>query len=672
MRLLAPALALATVVTLTLPTLAQGPRQQLTPEQTKALIEKRESIEKQLEDVAIIDRKVMVPMRDGTRMAADIYRPKDTSKRYPIIFSRTPYNFNFWDVRLGTYRDMSTELDAVKRGYVMIEMNERGHFFSEGNYDILGAPLSDADDQFTWMGAQSWSSGKVGLIGCSSTAEWQLAAASLGNKALTTIIPQSFGAGVGKVGPYNEQGNWYRGGAVQMLFIDWVYGEQNQVRPMFPKDTSQKDLIKASKMFDLAAQMPPVDWAKAFEHLPEKDIISAVDGPKGIFSDKMPNTTGGAMIERTPNDPAWRKGGIWQSDTMPINVPGFWFMTWYDVSTGPNLAAYNFVRSTAKGEAANEQYAVIAPTLHCGYKRATENTIVGERSMGDARLDYDALAYAWFDHFLKGEDNGFLQKQPKVTYFTMGSNKWQHSETWPPEGAKNVTLQLASASHANTLHGDGVLGIANPAGSSLLKFTGPTAAFSAKADLPDTFIYDPMHPTPSYGGNVCCAANTIPGNGGALDQRKMEERSGILVYTSEPLAEGVEVSGPITATLYVSSDVKDTDVTVKVIDVLPDGTAYNLDETIQRLRYREGDDKTVWMEAGKVYKVTVTPMNTSNYFDAGHRIRIEIAGSNFPRFDRNLNTGGNNYDETTSVVAHTAIHHSAQYPSTLTLSVVKH
>jgi len=672
MRLLAPVLALATVVTLTFPTLAQGPRQQLTPEQTKALIEKRESIEKQLEDVAIIDRKVMVPMRDGTRMAADIYRPKDTSKKYPIIFSRTPYNFNFWDVRLGTYRDMSTELDAVKRGYVMIEMNERGHFFSEGNYDILGAPLSDADDQFTWMGAQPWSSGKVGLIGCSSTAEWQLAAASLGNKALTTIIPQSFGAGVGKVGPYNEQGNWYRGGAVQMLFIDWVYGEQNQVRPMFPKDTSQKDLIKASKMFDLAAQMPPVDWAKAFEHLPEKDIISAVDGPKGIFSDKMPNTTGGAMIERTPNDPAWRKGGIWQSDTMPINVPGFWFMTWYDVSIGPNLAAYNFVRSTAKGEAANEQYAVIAPTLHCGYKRATENTIVGERSMGDARLDYDALTYAWFDHFLKGEDNGFLQKQPKVTYFTMGSNKWQHSETWPPEGAKNVTLQLASAGHANTLHGDGVLGIANPAGSPLLKFTGPTAAFNAKTDLPDTFIYDPMHPTPSYGGNVCCAANTIPGNGGALDQRKMEERSDILVYTSEPLAEGVEISGPITATLYVSSDVKDTDVTVKVIDVLPDGTAYNLDETIQRLRYRDGDDKTVWMESGKVYKVTLTPMNTSNYFDAGHRIRIEIAGSNFPRFDRNLNTGGNNYDETTSVVAHTAIHHSAQYPSTLTLSVVKH
>src|ERR1700743_2405097 len=245
---------------------AQRGQQNMTPEQQAAMRAHREEIEKDLEAIAIIDRKVMVPMRDGKRMAADIYRPKDTSKKYPIIFSRTPYNFSFWDVRLGTYRDMSQELEAVKRGYVMIEMNERGHFFSEGNYDILGAPLTDADDQFTWMAAQPWSSGKVGLIGCSSTAEWQLAAASLGNKHLATIIPQSFGAGVGKVGPYNEQGNWYRGGAVQMLFIDWIAGEQNQVRPMFPKDASQADLIAGAKLFDLAPQLHPIDWARAFQH----------------------------------------------------------------------------------------------------------------------------------------------------------------------------------------------------------------------------------------------------------------------------------------------------------------------------------------------------------------------------------------------------------------------
>ncbi|MBV8571390.1 MAG: CocE/NonD family hydrolase [Acidobacteriaceae bacterium] len=613
---------------------------------------KRVATEHELESIAVIDRKVMVPMSDGKRMATDIYRPKDTTKKYPIIFVRTPYNFNYWDVENGVPRDMTAELEAVKRGYAYVEMNERGHFFSEGNYDILGAPLSDGSDALTWMASQPWSNGKVGTIGCSSTAEWQLGVAALGNPAFTTMIPQGFGAGVGRVGPYYEQGNWYRGGAVQMLFIAWLYGEQNQVRPMFPPGTSQQDLIRISKSFDLAEHSPPVDWSKALWHLPEKDIIKAVDGPKGIFSDPMPVPTEGAMIERTPNNPAWYRGGLWHDDK-PINIPGLWFMSWYDVSVGPNLAAYNFVRRTARPEIANQQYAVIAPTLHCGYRRATEHTIVGERDMGDARLDYDALTYGWFDYFLKGEDNHILEKTPRVRYYTMGLNKWQASDTWPPQGAQPLTFFLASGGKANSRFGDGAL-LDNPPAT----------------DQPDSFVYDPMNPVPSYGGNVCCTGNAV--TGGAFDQRNMEARDDILVYTSAPLKEAIEVSGPVEPTLYVSSDAKDTDVTTKLIDVLPDGTAYNLDETIQRLRYRDGYDKRpVWMERGKVYKVTLQPMNTSNYFPAGHRIRLEVSSSNFPRFDRNMNTGGNNYDETTGVVAHNSIHHSQQYASKLVLSVVK-
>ena len=618
-----------------------------------ATIAKRNATEQELESIAIIDRKVMVPMRDGNHMATDIYRPKDTSMKYPVIFVRTPYNFNYWDVTNGVPRDMSAELDAVKHGYAYVEMNERGHFFSEGNYDILGPPLSDGDDAFTWIGGQPWSNGKVGTIGCSSTAEWQLGVASLGNKYDAAMIPESFGAGVGRVGPYYEQGNWYRGGAVQMLFIAWLYGEQNQVRPMFPPNTSQKDLIRESKSFDLAQHQPPVDWSKALRHLPEMDILKAVDGPPGIFADKMPVPTGGAMIERAPNDPAWYRGGLWH-DNMKINVPGLWFMTWYDVSVGPNLAAYNFVRKTASPQVGNEQYAIIAPTLHCGYKRATDNTVVGERSMGDARFDYDALTYGWFDHFLKGEDNHILENTPRIRYFTMGINKWQTADTWPPQGAEPMKFFLSSGGQANSLSGDGALTAGAPA-----------------SDKPDTFTYDPMNPVPSYGGNVCCTGNAVMG--GAMDQRKMEARPDILVYTSAPLKEGIEVSGPMTVTLYVSSDAKDTDFTVKVIDVAPDGPAYNLDETIQRLRYRNGYDKPeVWMEAGKVYKVELQPMNTSDYFPAGHRIRIEVSSSNFPRFDRNLNTGGRNYDETQGIVAHNSVHHSDQYPSTVTITVVKH
>lgn len=632
--------------------LALGIYGQPGPRPDPALIAKRNAIEAELNSVAVVDRKVMVTMRDGKRMAADIYRPKDSSKTYPIIFSRTPYNFNFWDVRLGAPRDMTTILDAVKRGYAYVVMNERGHFFSEGNYDILGAPISDGEDAIRWLTTQKWSNGKLGTIGCSSTAEWQMAVAAQNVPGFTTFIPQGFGAGIGRVGPYYEQGNWYRGGAVQMLFIAWLYGEQNQVRPMFPANTSQEDLIRVSKSFDLGQQLPPVDWSKALRHLPEMDILKAVDGPHGIFADKMPNTTGGAMIQRKPNDPAWYKGGLFH-DNMKINMPGFWFMSWYDVSVGPNLAAYNHVRRTASPDIADKQYAVIAPTLHCSYTRATENTIVGERSVGDARLDYSKMTYDWFDHFLKGENNDVL-KMPKVQYYTMGSNKWQTADEWPPKGAQPLTFYLASDGSANTLKGDGKLVSTPP-----------------DADKPDSFTYDPMDPVPSYGGNVCCTGNAVVG--GSFDQSRMEERKDILVYSTEPLKEGFELSGPIEVTLYVSSDAKDTDFTVKLIDVDENGKAWNLDETIQRMRYRNGYTAPLaWMEPNKVYKMAFQPMTTSNYFAAGHRLRIEISSSNFPRFDRNMNTGGNNYDEVKGVVARNSVHHSKQFPASVTISVVKH
>jgi uncharacterized protein len=612
---------------------------------------RRWDTEKELQSLAVVQRKVMMPMRDGVRLATDVYVPKNAGAKVPAIVVKTPYNFNYWDVRNGVPADMTTILTTIKRGYAYIGQNERGHFFSEGNYDILGPPITDGYDLMDWISKQSWSNGKAGTTGCSSTAEYQPAVASTGHPAFAAMNVQGFGAGIGHVGPYYEQGNWYRGGAVQMLFITWLYGEQNQVRPMFPPNTSQDDLVRASKEFDLAQQLPPVDWDKALWHLPVQDILKAVDGPHGIFADAMPVGTGGRMIQRTPNDPAWYKGGLWH-DTMPINIPGLWYMSWYDVSIGPNLAAFNHVRSTAKGEAANEQWAIIAPVAHCSYTRAAENTVVGERSMGDARLDYQEIMYGFFDKVLKGASNTRIDTQPKVMYYTMGANKWQSSSTWPPAGAHPVDFFLTSGGKANTLNGDGML-----------------ATSAADSDKADSFTYDPMKPVTSYGGNVCCTGNAV--QAGSFDQRKMEARDDILVYTSDPFKEGTEVSGPITPTLFVSSDAKDTDFTVKVIDVYPDGRAYNLDESIQRMRYRDGYDKPpVWMENGKVYKVTLQPLNTSNYFDAGHRLRIEVSSSNFPRFDRNLNTGGNNYDEATGVVAHNAVHHSKQYPSHVSVTVV--
>src|SRR4030095_9648940 len=184
---------------------------------TADVIARRNAIENELKSIAILELKLMIPIRDGIRIATDVYRPKDTAKKYPTIFVRTPYNFNYWDVRNGAPRELNNELEAVKRGYAFVEMNERGRFFSEGNYDILGPPLTDGVDEFTWISKQSWSSGKVGTVGCSSTAEWQLAVAAQGHPAFTTMIVQGFGAGVGRVDGFYEQGNWRRGAGVLML-----------------------------------------------------------------------------------------------------------------------------------------------------------------------------------------------------------------------------------------------------------------------------------------------------------------------------------------------------------------------------------------------------------------------------------------------------------------------
>lgn len=614
------------------------------------VVARRHALEARLQSIAVVERKLMIPMRDGIRLATDVYRPRDAAGPVPTIFVRTPYNFNYWDVRLGAPRDMSAVIAAVERGYAYVLQNERGHFFSEGNWDILGPPLTDGEDALTWIASQPWSNGKVGLIGCSSTAEWQMAVASRGHPALAALVAQGFGAGVGRVGPWYEQGNWYRGGAIQMLFIAWLYGQQNQVRPMFPPETSREDLLRASKAFDLAPQLPPVDWSQALRHLPVQDILRAVDGPRGIFADSMPVATGGRMVQRTPNDPAWYRGGLYHDD-MPFNVPALWIMSWYDVSVGPNLAMFNHARAVASPEVAAQQYAVISPTLHCAHARATAETVVGERNVGDARLDFESLTYGWFDHFLKGQDNGLLDTLPRVRYYTMGANRWQSTDSWPPAGARELTYYLSSGGNANTLDGDGRLVLSPP-----------------ESDRPDTFRYDPMDPVPSHGGNVCCTGNAV--QGGAFDQREIERRPDVLVYSTPPLAEGIEVSGPVTITLYVSSAARDTDFTAKLIDVDPQGHAYNLDETIQRARYREGYDRQVWMEPGEVYEIVLGPLNTSNYFAPGHQIRIEISSSNFPRFERNLNTGGRNYDEVEGVVATNVVHHSRQYPSRVTLTVV--
>jgi putative CocE/NonD family hydrolase len=611
---------------------------------TQQSLNSQQNILSKIHEIATIEQKVMMPMRDGVRLSTDIYVPK-TDKKIPIIFSRTPYNFNSWGDGEEKTRTHERAYEALKRGYAYVVQNERGRYFSEGKWDILGIPLTDGYDAFSWMSKQPWSNGKIGTLGCSSTAEWQMAVAALDHPSHAAMVPQGFGAGVGRVGEFFEQGNWYRGGVEQLLFATWLYGvEHDEFKPRIPAGATQEDLLRISRFYDLAPENPKVDWSVKLKHLPIKDLLKNVGGKKEIF-DKM--------IVRKPNDKDWFNGGLYHDD-MDFGVPSFWFVSWYDVATSPNIALFNHVRNNSSDSFVRDnQYLIIAPTLHCGFTRATENTIVGERNLGDARLNYDEQIYDWFDMILKDIKNDFKEKTPKVQYYTMGVNKWQSSEFWPPLNTEMTTFYLSSNGNANTLNGDGKL----------------TSLKRKIKDNTDSFFYDPMSPVNSNGGGVCCIGNAV--SGGAYDQQEIETRDDVLVYTSEPLKNGFEVTGFIDSTIYLSSDVKDTDITIKLIDVYPDGTAYNIDETIQRVRYREGFDKEVFMDKEKVYKVNLSRMSTSNFFQKNHKIRIEISSSNFPRFARNLNTGGDNFDESKGIIANNKIHHSKKYPSSITLPIVK-
>lgn len=603
---------------------------------------RREALERE----AHIERMVMVPMRDGVQLASRVYLPKQATGLVPAIFWRSPYNFSEQMVPRPDYPDANLKfaLDAIRHGYAFVMQNERGKFFSEGTWEILGHPRTDGYDALTWIARQSWSNGKVGTIGCSSTAEWIMGLASQRHPAHKAAVPMAQGAGIGRMGPYFEQGNFYHGGAIQLPMMAWLYGEQNLLRPVFPS-VSREELVRVSKYYDLAPSMPPVDWLKAARHLPVRDAIVAAGGPGGVFE---------TFADRMPDDPAWYRGGLYH-DNEDFHVPALWVNSWYDLSVGPNLELYRHARRKASDASVRAgQYLVVAPTEHCHMYRLRSPHVVGERDMGVVDFGLDDIVWRFLDHHLKekprGEARDYARTEPRVRYFAMGANQWRTAEEWPPPGARRVTLYLSSEQGANTLSGDGQL---------VERIPGAGA---------DEYRYDPMNPVPTRGGNFCCLGDTI--KPGSFDQRPTEARADVLVYTGPVLAKPIEVTGPIEVLLHVSSDAPDTDFTVKLVDVAPDGTAWNLDETIQRVRYREGYAREVFMQPGQVYPLKLGPLNTSNVFLAGHRVRIEVSSSNFPRFERNLNTGGRNARESEARVALNRVHHGAEHPSHIVLTVV--
>lgn len=615
--------------------LASAPAPSSRPDYSKY---SEESLKEGLKESALDDRAVLVTMRDGVGLATNVFRPKDAKGPLPTILWKTPYS------ELGMRgASLRYALAAVKQGYAFVIQNERGRYFSEGKYEILGYPQTDGYDALSWIAKQPWSNGKVGTLGCSSSAEWQLALAAQNHPAHAAMVPMSAGAGIGKVGRFQEQGNWYTGGVPRNLFFVWLYNVDNPLRAELPSDLDPKIRSRISQYNDLAAKKPDVVWTKQIKHLPVDTMLTDLGEPPGTFEE---------LIKRTPSDPAWRKGGLYHDD-MGWGVPALWFNSWYDVSIGPNLELFNHAsKANTDAEASANQYAVVAPVAHCQYNKLSAETEVGERSMGDARFDVDGTIFAWFDRWLKGEKAAFGPSTPHVRYFTMGENAWKSSPQWPPKEAQTVRMYLRSGGGANSLYGDG-----------RLERTPPPAH-----EKPDQFSYDPLNPVQTIGGGDCCNGGiVIPG---AFDQRNVESRADVLVYSSEPLSAPMEVTGFVDAVLKVSSSARDTDFAVKLVDVAPDGTAYIIGDTIFRARYRNGFDKSELMTTGKVYEIRPTPIATSIRFEKGHRVRVEVTSSNFPKFVRNLNTGGVNEGESEPVVAKNAIHHAGDDASYVELPVV--
>ena len=599
------------------------------------------ALETELARTTVSRLGVMVPMRDGVALSTDIYTPKNAKGKLPTILWKTPYNEH--QLKGGTLRYV---LESVKRGYTFTVQNERGRYFSQGKYEILGKPQTDGYDTLSWIAGQSWSNGKVGTLGCSSSAEWQLALAGMNHPAHAAMVPMASGAGIGKVGRFQEQGNWYTGGVPRNLFFVWLYGVDNPLRAELPSAalTDEKLRARIEAYNDLDATKPKVDWNKQIKHLPVDQMLTSLGEPPATFEQ---------FIKRTPADPAWQQGGLYH-EGMGWGVPALWFNSWYDVSIGPNLELFNAARAAGTDkEASANQYAVVAPVPHCQYAKLGPDTVVGERNMGDTSFDVDGAIYGWFDRWLKGDNKAFAASTPHVRYYLMGANRWQTAAQWPPQNAKPMRLYLRSNGSANTLNGDGrLLAEAPPA-----------------TEAADRYRYDPMNPVQTVGGGDCCNGGiVVPG---AFDQRQVEARGDVLVYTSDPLTKPVDVVGFVDAVLKVSSSARDTDFAVKLVDVAPDGTAWIIGDTIFRARYRDGFDKPALMSPNEVYTIHPTPITTANRFDTGHRIRVEVTSSNFPKFVRNLNTGGPNESEKTGVVADNVIHHAGQAQSYIELPVLR-
>jgi len=563
----------------------------------------------------VIQHDVPMKTRDGVILRADVYRP-NSSDKFPVILMRTPYDKSVnWAV--------SPVFKMVPRGYVVIIQDVRGRYASEGEWYPFKHEQADGFDTVEWAAALPYSDGKVGMMGASYVGATQMLAAIGQPPHLAAIAPNMTAS--------NYHDGWtYQSGAFEQWF------DQNWTSQL-AQNTLQRLIAQNTNALVGTRALPLVNYPIFnFGQLPADAQLTAALAP--YYLD---------WLAHPDYDDYWKQWSI-EEHFYNITIPMLQVGGWYDIFNAGALRNYMGAKAHGSSNAARtQQHLLIEIGGHAGFGRRIGDVDFGPHATENVYVD---VILDWYDFLLKGVKNQFAVDKP-VKLFVMGANEYRQEDDWPPQQAQSTKYFLHSAGKANSLRGDGVLSASPP-----------------KSEPADTYVYDPAHPVPTVGGPLCCDEEHM--EPGPRDQRAVENRDDVLVYSTGPLPRDLEVTGPVTADLFVKSSAADTDFTAKLVDVWPDGFAQDLTEGILRMRYRNSVEHATLMNPGQVYEISLDLWATSNLFLRGHSLRLEISSSNFPRFDRNLNTGEDIKFARALVAASNTILHDAQHPSSLVLPIM--
>jgi hypothetical protein len=563
-------------------------------------------------DSVIIEHDAAVKMRDGTILRADIFRP-NASGKFPILLTRTPY-----DKR----HDLDFSLKGVARGYVVINQDVRGRYSSDGEWYPFVHESDDGYDTIEWAAALPYSDGRIGMYGGSYVGATQMLAAVAHPPHLAGICPV--------VTASNYHDGWtYQGGAFEQWFNEsWTSG--------LAQDTLNRSVSRQTNALHGISKLPLTEYP--LFPLPKSSSDNELLGSLApYFLD---------WLAHPSYDEYWKRIAI-EEHYADIRAASLTIAAWYDIFLGGSLRNYIGLKEHAADESARQgQQLLVTIGGHAGAAQK-----VGDVDFGpSAPFDEDAVTLDWYDHLFKNAANQFAGPK-RVKIFVMGSNRWRDEDDWPLARARDTRYFLHSAGKANTASGDGLLS------------TNPPQSEDA-----DQFTYDPGNPAPTIGGPLCCDSTHL--QPGPRDQKEVEARQDVLVYSTPALTDDLEVTGPVHVELFAKSSTIDTDFTAKLVDVGSDGFAQNVTEGIVRGRYRNSQQTPEPMKPGEIYKFTIDLWSTSNVFRRGHRVRLEISSSNFPRFDRNTNTGDDSAHATRLVSAVNTITHDKEHPSALILPIV--